>query len=241
MKPANKKAIVIFSGGMDSTLCLQIAIKKWSLDQVLALSFDYCQRNHAELEKAKFIANTWGVAHDIIKLDVLEKISDSSLVKPHLPIDFGDKGKKQPPNTMVVGRNGLMVRLAAIYGYNLGVQELYTGVMELEEANSGYRDCSRHYMDLMQEVLKLDLAQEHFAIVTPLIFNSKLQNLELAYEMGILTFMLEHCLSCYEGIGQEGCQACPACELRNEGIAAFEKAHPEVPLPYSILALANMG
>ncbi|NCF70935.1 MAG: 7-cyano-7-deazaguanine synthase QueC [Chlamydiales bacterium] len=229
---STKKAVVLFSGGMDSSICLKLAINKWGAESVLALSFSYQQRHTQELLQAAKIAAKWKVDHEVLQLDVLKKITRSSLIGHTLKIEESDDGL--PPNSMVLGRNGLMLRLAAIYGDGMGVEELYTGVMELEEANSGYRDCSRRYIDLKQEILRIDLGRDNFSIQTPLVTNTKKENMYLAKELGILNYLLEETITCYEGIPHHGCGTCPACQLRNEGIEDFLKEQPDFTLPYTV-------
>ena len=127
-----------------------------------------------------------------------------------------------------------MKRIAAIHAHNLGANEIYLGVMELESENSGYRDCSRAYMDLMEEILRVDLANKAFKIETPLVHMTKFETMELAQGLGVLEYFLENTLSGSEGIGGWGCQKCPACLLKNKGLHAFIKAHPDFALPASM-------
>jgi 7-cyano-7-deazaguanine synthase len=227
----DKKCLVLFSGGMDSSICLQLAKKKWGVENVLALSFSYHQRHSVELEQAEKIAALWKVDHKILQIDTLREVSNSALIGREVNFEEGDE--EFPPNTMVVGRNGLMLRLAAIYGYDRGVIDIFTGVMELEEANSGYRDCSRKYIDLMQEILRLDLGTQDFFIQTPLVKNTKKENMYLAYELGVLNYLLEETVTCYEGLKYQGCGVCPACVLRNPAIVDFQKENPNISLPYA--------
>ena len=224
-----KKAIVIHSGGMDSTLCLHQAIADHGKGAVLSLGFSYGQRHSNELEVAAMICQEWGVERVVVNINCLQEITQNSLLNHDMSIEHID-GKS--PNSLVTGRNGLMVRLAAIHGEKWGVNEVYTGVIEVEEANSGYRDCSRDYMDLMEKILQLDLDNPNFKVKTPIVKMTKLETMELAYEWGILTFALENTITCYEGIPQEGCQKCPACFLRNEGIIQFKEKYPHFILSF---------
>jgi 7-cyano-7-deazaguanine synthase len=99
------------------------------------------------------------------------------------------------------------------------------GVIEVDGSNAGYRDCSRAYMDLMQQILRLDLDDPSFEIRTPLVKMSKKQTLEEAARLKVLDFLLEETVTCYEGIPKKGCQKCPACLLRNEGIRQYFEEH----------------
>lgn len=229
MERLKKEAVVIHSGGMDSSLCLALAIRDCGADNVLSLSFSYHQRHSNELMQAKKICKDWKVDHAVVNLDCLAEIARNALVDHQTAIEQ-EKGKA--PNTLVVGRNGLMARLGAIHGQHLGARAIYMGVMELESANSGYRDCSRSYMDLMEQILRIDLNDPLFTIETPLVRMTKEETMELGHQLGVLEYLLKETVTCYEGILEKGCQTCPACKLRNAGIASFKRNHPEILLPY---------
>ncbi len=219
-----KKALVIHSGGMDSSICLYLALREFGPENVLALSFSYHQRHQNELDQAAAICKEWGVDRKVVSLESLSQLTDNALMNRALDISHMPG---EPPNTFVVGRNGLMARLGAILAHSLGAKCLYMGVIEVESSNSGYPDCSRDYMNLMQQILRLDLMDATFEIRTPLVYMSKKETLELAYSLGILPYLLEMTITCYQGISRQGCEHCPACILRNEGIRQFEEAHPE--------------
>lgn len=224
-----KKAIVVHSGGMDSSLCLALAIKDFGADQVLSLSFSYNQRHSIELDRAKKISKHFNVDHLVLEVNCLSQITESALIGNSQKIEHKTG---EAPNTLVVGRNGLMARLAGIHAHSLGAKCIYLGVMELEGANSGYRDCSRAYMDLIQAALRLDFADDSFEIRTPLVQMTKKQTMELGHELGVLEFLLESTVTCYEGIEKEGCLKCPACKLRNQGLKIFSLEHPEFKYSY---------
>lgn len=210
-----KKAIVIHSGGMDSSICLALAIEEFGKENVLSVSFRYDQRHVAELRQAAKICHDWGVDHVDLSIDCLKEITTNALLDSDIVIERPETG---PPNTLVVGRNGLMARLGAIHAHHLGAHCLHMGVIEVEEANSGYRDCSRSYMDKMQEILRIDLDDPTFEIRTPLVKMTKKQTMEVADRLGLLSYLLQETISCYEGLSGKGCGRCPACKLRNEGI-----------------------
>lgn len=220
-----KKAVVVHSGGMDSSLCLALAVKEFGKENVLSLSFSYGQRHSNELEVASKISSHFGVDHLVINIDCLSEITDSALTNKNLKISH-EAGKA--PNTLVTGRNGLMARIAGIHAHSLGAKCIYLGVMELEEANSGYRDCSRKYMDLIEAALRMDFADESFEIRTPLVSLTKRDTMELGFKLGVLEYLLENTITCYEGKAKEGCGICPACKLRNEGLKTFSLEHPEL-------------
>jgi 7-cyano-7-deazaguanine synthase len=225
----NKKAVVVHSGGMDSSLCLGMAVKEFGAENVLSLSFTYNQRHAAELDRARRISDFFKVDHIELNLDCLTKITESALIGNSKTIEHKEG---QAPNTLVVGRNGLMARLAGIHAHSLGANYIYLGIMELEAANSGYRDCSREYMDLIQSALRLDFASATFEIRTPLVSMTKKETMELGHKLGVLNFLLENTITCYEGIEKEGCLKCPACKLRNAGLKIFSLEHPEFKFSY---------
>lgn len=224
-----KKAVVVHSGGMDSSLCLALAIKEFGKENVLSLSFTYNQRHSIELARATEISLHFGVNHVELDLSCLSQITESALIGHHEAIKH-EKGKA--PNTLVVGRNGLMARLAGIHANSLGAHYVYMGVMELESANSGYRDCSRAYMDVVQIALRMDFADDTFEIRTPLVMMNKKETMELGFKLGVLEYFLEKTVTCYEGIEKEGCLKCPACKLRNAGLKIFSLEHPEFKYSY---------
>lgn len=225
----NKKTIVVHSGGMDSSICLALAIEKYGAEHVLSMTFTYGQRHSVEVERAKKICKDWDVDHILVNLDCMQALTTSSLIGNKLEIKH-EEGKT--PNTMVVGRNGLMARIASIHADHLGASSIFMGVIELEEANSGYRDCSRKYMDIVQAALRVDFANPDFEIKTPLVYMNKKQTLDAAYHMGKLEYLLENTISCYEGKDGYGCGECPACELRNEGIQEFLDHNPDIQFSY---------
>lgn len=224
-----KDAVVVYSGGMDSSICLALAIEQFGAENVLALSFTYGQRHCVELEYATNICKEWKVDHTTVDINCLQEITDNALMNKDIAIE---KKKGQAPNTLVVGRNGLMARIASIHAEHLGAECIFMGVIEVEESNSGYRDCSRKYIDIVQAAMRFDFANNQFEIKTPLVYMTKKQTLELAYQMGVLHYLIENTLSCYEGIPFEGCGKCPSCELRNQGIKEFVKDHPDFEFSY---------
>lgn len=215
-----KSALVIHSGGMDSSLCLALAIRKHGAGSVLSVSFQYDQRHQTELEAAAMICRTWGVDHVVIPLQCLTQITTNALMDSSVPIE---QKEGVPPNTLVVGRNGLMARLGAIHAHSLGAQKIYMGVIGVEGNYSGYRDCSRPYIDLVEKALRIDLDDPEFSIETPLIEMTKEETLALGEKLGVLDFLWENTITCYEGVPREGCGRCPACKLRRQGMVEYQK------------------
>ncbi len=226
---SSKKAIVIHSGGLDSSLCLALAMRDFGKEHVVSISFDYKERNFKEVTQAEKICREWKVDHILLEIPTLKEITTSALLNHEMEISHhpGDNA-----NTLVVGRNGLMARLGAIYAHSRSAHCIYMGVIEVEAHGTGYRDCSRQYMDLKEKVLRLDLNDPTFEIRTPLVHMTKKETLELSDSLGILPFLLRETISCYEGVPHHGCGKCPTCGLRNAGIHAFLQDHPSFVLPY---------
>ncbi|MCT4643183.1 MAG: 7-cyano-7-deazaguanine synthase QueC [Bacteriovoracaceae bacterium] len=217
------KTVVVHSGGMDSSICLYLAIKKYGADSVLSLGFSYGQRHDNELDVAKKIADHFKVKRVVIDLSCLNQITTNALMDKNIKIEHK---RDEAPNTLVIGRNGLMARVAAIHAFDKGAKSISMGVIEIEQANSGYRDCSRQYMDIIEKALRLDFACDNFRIETPLVKMTKLETMEVIEEYKDLEFLLENTITCYEGISKEGCGRCPACKLRNKGITDYLDKYP---------------
>jgi 7-cyano-7-deazaguanine synthase len=214
------QAIVCHSGGMDSSICLAQAVQRFGADNVLAVAFDYGQRHKIELEQAKKICDFFAVQQRVVALDFMSHLTDNTLLGAG---DIVHKNNAQPANSLVVGRNGLMLRLCAIIADNLGANFVYSGVTEVEAKYSGYRDSDQRYIDLLQNILRIDLANDDFEILTPVVGLTKAEGMQLAAKLGVLDFLLEHTISCYNG-KIPGCQECPACCLRKQGIDEYYSA-----------------
>lgn len=226
-----KSIVVVHSGGMDSSLCLKLALERFPIEEVLSLSFSYGQRHElAELKQAAKICFDWKVDHVEIPISSLRKLTRNALTHFEDEMTVDSSGT---PTTLVMGRNGLMARLAAIHAESLGAKIISMGVIGVEASNSGYRDCSREYMDLMEKILQIDLNCAQFSIETPLVEMQKYETLELAQKLGVLEYLLEETISCYRGVRPMGCGQCPACELRNEGIFEYISRHGDIALSHT--------
>ena len=227
-------ALVLFSGGQDSTTCLAQALSKY--DRVETVAFDYGQRHIVELQarlnvlreiKAQFPQWASKLGDDrLVDLAVLGQISDTSLTR-----DVAFKMESSGlPNTFVPGRNLLFLTLAAALAYRRDLQVLVTGVCETDF--SGYPDCRDDTIKAMQLALSLGM-DKRFLIETPLMWIDKADTWALAKSLGgqaLLDLIVEHTHTCYLGdrvhrhIWGYGCGACPACELRANGFARFERS-----------------
>ncbi|MFL9651092.1 7-cyano-7-deazaguanine synthase QueC [Exiguobacterium chiriqhucha] len=209
----HEKALVVFSGGQDSTTCLFWTKQQFS--HVEAVTFAYGQRHDAEIEVAKEIAAELDVPHHILDLSLLGQLTSNALTRHDLDIDNADV-----PNTFVDGRNHLFLSFAAVMAKQLGMHHIVTGVCETDF--SGYPDCRDQFVKSLN--VTLNLAMDYpFVIDTPLMWLDKKQTWELADQLGAFDYVKERTLTCYNGILGSGCGECPACVLRQNGLAAYEE------------------
>ncbi|MDF2378932.1 MAG: 7-cyano-7-deazaguanine synthase QueC [Candidatus Gracilibacteria bacterium] len=213
------KALVLFSGGQDSTTCLAWALEKY--DEVTALTFDYGQRHRVEILQSYKVAELAGVKHDVMKIDLFSKMSKNALTHD-VEIDPGGNGNL--PSTFVPGRNLLFLSLATIKAYQLGMSDVITGVCQTDY--SGYPDCRDDFIQSLQKSCSLALDKE-MTIHTPLMFMTKAETVEMINKHGKLDWLAES-HTCYEG-QRPACAKCPACLLRLKG---FAEAGMKDPLPY---------
>ena len=210
----DRKAIVIFSGGQDSTTCLIQAITEYGIENVEVISFQYGQRHAIELEKAKWIAQDLGVQQTLIDMSVIKAMAHNALMDES--VEIKKKGDDMP-NTFVDGRNALFLLYAAIYAKGQGISDIITGVCETDF--SGYPDCRDVFIKSMN--VTLNLAMDYrFNLKTPLMYLNKAQTWQLADELGALDYIRRHTHTCYEGV-EGGCGKCPSCILRNKGLAEY--------------------
>ena len=234
-------ALVLFSGGQDSTTCLAHALSRY--ERVETLAFDYGQRHKVELTarlnvlaaiKTRFPA--WGPKmgeNHLLDAGILGQISDTALTRD-TAIAMESSGL---PNTFVPGRNLLFLTLAAALAYRRGLQVIVTGVCETDF--SGYPDCRDDTMKAMQVALSLGMDRK-LLIETPLMWIDKAQTWQLAHDLGqqadpaqggqaLVDLIVAHTHTCYLGDRTQchdwgyGCGQCPACQLRAAGFARFQK------------------
>ena len=226
-------ALVLFSGGQDSTVCLAWALERFA--RVETIGFDYGQRHVVELslrprirESLAALRPAWqarlGEDH-MVKLDALAAMSDTALTR-ETAIEIAADGL---PTTFVPGRNLIFFCFAGALAYRRGARHLVAGMCETDY--SGYPDCRDETVKAMQAALRLGLDKD-IAIHTPLMWIEKAATFALAEEIGgqaLLELIVEHTHSCYLGDRSHrhdwgyGCGECPACELRSLGFAKFMK------------------
>ncbi|MBY5991908.1 7-cyano-7-deazaguanine synthase QueC [Ferrimonas balearica] len=209
-------AVVVFSGGQDSTTCLVQALDQY--DEVHAITFDYGQRHAEEIEVARALAERLGVAaHKVMDVGLLGELAISALTRDNIAVanELMDNGL---PNTFVPGRNILFLTLAGIYAYQVGAQTVITGVCETDY--SGYPDCRNDFVQALEKALVLGMDRP-LTLSTPLMWLDKAQTWALADHYQALELVRDHTLTCYNGVIGSGCGTCPACQLRARGLAQY--------------------
>ncbi len=212
----DEKALVIFSGGQDSTTCLFWAIRHFK--EVVAVTFDYGQRHIAEIQCAKAIADELGVEHHVLDMALLNQLAPNSLTRTDIPVDESIPDGKTTPNSLVEGRNMLFLTFAAIMAKTKDIRHLVTGVCETDF--SGYPDCRNVFIQSLNVTLNLSMDYQ-YVIHTPLMWLDKAQTWQLADEMERLDYIRTKTLTCYNGIIGDGCGHCPACTLRRNGLEKY--------------------
>ena len=210
-------ALVVFSGGQDSTTCLFWAKKHFR--KVYALSFIYGQKHVKEVELARVIAGKAGVEFKAMDVSFIGNLGKNSLTDTTITMDEV-KPADSFPNTFVPGRNLFFLSIAAVYARELGINHIVTGVSQTDF--SGYPDCRDTFVRSLNVTLNLAM-DEQFVIHTPLMDRDKSEVWELSDELGVFDLVRTQTLTCYNGVIAEGCGHCPACKLRREGLEKYLK------------------
>ena len=211
----NNKALVVFSGGQDSTTCLFWALKEF--EEVETVCFEYGQRHHNELDAARKIAKTAGVPFTLLQMDLLKQITHNSLTDSEMEVEES-KPDNRPPNTLVEGRNMLFLTFAAIFAKGKDIPNLVTGVGQADY--SGYPDCRDEFIRSLNHTLNLSMDYE-FIIHTPMMWKSKKDIWAMADALGVFDLVRTQTVTCYNGIIGDGCGHCPACQLRRVGLEGY--------------------
>jgi 7-cyano-7-deazaguanine synthase len=232
MSTTDSAALVLLSGGQDSTVCLAWALERYA--RVETVGFDYGQRHAVELQcraevlgelRAHFPRWAPKLGEDrVLRLDAVRELGDTALTR-EVEIAMGANGL---PTTFVPGRNLLFFTLAAALAYRRGTRVLVGGMCETDY--SGYPDCRDDSLKALQVALNLGM-EKRFVIETPLMWLDKAATWRLAEALGgpaLVALIEEHTHSCYKGVRAErhawgyGCNACPACELRANGYKRYK-------------------
>lgn len=212
------KAVVVFSGGQDSTTCLFWALKRY--DEVETVTFNYGQRHKLELEAAAGIAEELGVRHHVLDMSLLGQLAPNALTRSDIAIEHEEGAL---PTTFVDGRNMIFLTFAAILAKQVGANHIITGVCETDF--SGYPDCRDIFVKSLN--VTLNLAMDYpFVVETPLMWLDKKATWALADELGAFDFVRKRTLTCYNGIMADGCGECPACKLRKRGLDEYLSSSP---------------
>ncbi|HJD96542.1 7-cyano-7-deazaguanine synthase QueC [Mailhella massiliensis] len=208
-------ALVVFSGGQDSTTCLFWA--KEHFENVRAVSFFYGQRHRLELDMARAIAEEAKVPLDVEDMSFISRVGKSALTDEGIVMD-----RNIPqggfPNTFVPGRNLFFLSVAAVCAREHGMRDIVTGVSQTDF--SGYPDCRDTFIRSLNVTLNLAM-DEQFVLHTPLMWLDKSQTWELADRLGIFDLVRYRTLTCYNGVPGDGCGECPACILRRRGLEQY--------------------
>ena len=216
------KALVLFSGGVDSSTCLAIAVAKYGAKEVLALSVSYGQKHSKELEAAQKIAEYYGVMLKTIDLSKIFEDSNCSLLQgstEDIPTESYDEQLKKsggsPVSTYVPFRNGLFLSCAASVALSFGCNEIYYGAHSDDAAGNAYPDCSSEFNDSINRAIFIG-SGDRLTVCAPFIGLSKAEVVKRGLELGV---PYELTWSCYSGTDKP-CGVCGTCRDR---IAAFEK------------------
>ena len=211
----DEKALVVFSGGQDSTTCLFWAKKHFK--EVIALSFAYGQRHANEVEIAREIAEDAGVEWHCLDAGFISGLSHNSLTDMSISVDK-EKPSDALPNTFVPGRNMFFLSIAAVFARERGIRHLVTGVSQTDF--SGYPDCRDNFIKSLNVTINLAM-EEQFVIHTPLMWMDKAQVWALSDELGVFDLVREKTITCYNGVVGDGCGECPSCRLRKKGLEEY--------------------
>ena len=217
----DEKAVVVFSGGQDSTTCLFWALETFK--DVEVVTFNYNQRHKQEIECAKAIASEVNVTHHILDMQLLNQLAPNALTRNDMEIKEGEDGEL--PSTFVPGRNLLFLSFAAVLASQVGAKHIITGVSETDF--SGYPDCRDSFIKSLNVTINLSMDQQ-FVIHTPLMWLDKAQTWKLSDDLGVLDYVREKTLTCYEGVIGDGCGECPACKLRKNGLTLYLESRERV-------------
>ncbi|QND83851.1 7-cyano-7-deazaguanine synthase [Chromobacterium vaccinii] len=220
---SDEKALVVLSGGQDSTTCLYWALRRFGAGNVEAVTFDYGQRHCVELDCARKIAALAGVRQTVLPIDTFAAIGGNALTDAGIAPEEGVRDDDALPNTFVPGRNLVFLTFAAAFAYTRGARHLVTGVAQTDY--SGYPDCRENTLKALEVALRLGM-DSRVELHTPLMYLSKAETVTLAQQVGALE-ALAWSHTCYNG-EVPPCGHCASCELRARGFAEAGMPDPLV-------------
>lgn len=221
----SEKAVIVLSGGLDSTTCMGIAQSKGY--DLWPITFSYGQRHQREVEQARKVAAHYGVAHQhkIVNISFLSEIGASALTDRAIEVPTGGVNEEEIPSTYVPARNLIFLSLATAYAEVVGAKAIYTGVSAVDY--SGYPDCRPEFIGSLNETINLATkigvtSEDKLHIETPLIHLNKKETVRVGLELNV---PYELTTSCYLG-EEEACGECDSCRLRLKGFAENEAVDP---------------
>jgi len=219
----DQKAVIIFSGGQDSTTCLGWAKNRFK--KVTAISFSYGQKHTIELAQAKKICKTLNIDIHVIEADFFGDLVESALTH-NGDMNAQHKTSSHLPASFVPNRNQFFITLAHAFAQKIGYDALVTGVCQTDY--SGYPDCRAVFIEAVEKATNLG-SDADIKIHTPLMYLSKAEIFKLAEDEGVLDLVVKESHTCYNGDREHmhewgaGCDNCPACELRKKGYIEYKK------------------
>lgn len=220
------KAVILLSGGLDSTVCMSVANDKGY--ELYPISFDYHQRHKIELDSAKKVANFYQVKRHLIIDTNMDAVGGSALTDKNIDVPLGNVDRQDIPVTYVPARNLIFLSYALGYAETIKADSIFIGVNSLDY--SGYPDCRPEFIQLFQNLADYSTKasvqdKKHIKIETPLLHLTKKDIVLLGTN---LMAPLEYTHSCYNG-GLKACGVCDSCKLRLRG---FEEAGVDDPIEY---------
>lgn len=215
----NEEALIVLSGGQDSTTCLFWAKEKFK--SVRAVGFDYGQRHKLELKCAKDICEKYNIQYDVLDMGLLNNLTSNSLTRDDIKVEEAKEGESTP-NSFVEGRNMVFLTFAAIFAKTHGIRNIVTGVSQSDF--SGYPDCRDNFIKSLNVTLNLAMDYD-FILHTPLMWLDKCDTWKLSWDLGVFDIIKNETLTCYNGIVGDGCGECPSCKLRKRGLENFQNKY----------------
>ena len=217
------RALVVFSGGQDSTTCLGWAKNRF--EYVESITFDYGQKHRVEIAQAEKIANILGIKNTLLSLDAFSQLNDSALIDSTQDIGAHHRTHTNLPASFVPNRNAIFFTLAHAFAQKQGINHIIIGVNQTDY--SGYPDCREPFVKALELALNLG-SEANITFHYPLMHLTKAETFELSDKEGVLELVLNESHTCYNGNHEEkhawgyGCGECPACILRKAGWETYE-------------------
>lgn len=218
------RALVVFSGGQDSTTCLGWAKNRF--EYVESITFDYGQKHRVEIAQAEKIANILGIKNTLLSLDAFSQLNDSALIDSTQDIGAHHRTHTNLPASFVPNRNAIFFTLAHAFAQKQGIEHIIIGVNQTDY--SGYPDCREPFVKALELALNLG-SEANITFHYPLMHLTKAETFDLSHKEGVLELVLNESHTCYNGNHKDkhawgyGCGECPACILRKQGWEAYAK------------------